>query len=105
MVFRLILAQLILLLAATSLAAQTEKTLVQKGAWRVIENVSNVEGESNYCYAEASAGANQIFLFEGQQNEALTLSVWDDRWDIPLKPITFTIVVALLHKSHEGFTS
>jgi hypothetical protein len=95
MIFRLILAEAIILILSSSLAAQTatQRTLFAAGNWTVTETIDPDDTGSGSCHVETLSGANQLFTLEGQSDNLFEIAFWDNRWKI--KKANVSIVVAV----------
>lgn len=74
--------------------AQTNITLVEEGDWSVEEYTHANDPTSNTCIANSSNGPQSVTFYAYAHNyDALRIAVWDNRWEIGTRPVSFVISV------------
>lgn len=74
--------------------AQTNRTLVEEGDWSVEEYTHPSDPTSNACIANSSNGPQSVsFYAYARDYDALEIGVWDSRWEIGTRPVSFVVSV------------
>jgi len=81
---------LILLLPSSAWAEYESRQLFAKNDW-IVELTYDTTNESFWCSAQTSNRSAQQFALTGYENDAASIFIFDDKWDLANRQIDFLI--------------